>query len=137
MRSVVRVFSYLRHYPGLAAAQLGCAVGMTMAIFVFPNATRHVINEIVPDPARHGEFGWWIAVALAGFLVKDGLNAARILINNTFEQKVIFDIRSELYAKIQRLPLRWQARGGKLISCPAEICETRFSNTCVPTPPSR
>lgn len=107
MRSVVRVFSYLRHYPGLAAAQLGCAVGMTLAIFVFPNATRHVINEIVPDPARHGEFGWWIAVALAGFLVKDGLNAARILINNTFEQKVIFDIRSELYAKIQRLPLRW------------------------------
>lgn len=107
MRSIVRVFAYLRHYPGLAAAQLGCAVGMTLAIFVFPNATRHVINEIVPDPARHGEFWRWIAVALAGFLVKDGLNALRILINNTFEQKVIFDIRSELYAKIQRLPLRW------------------------------
>lgn len=80
---------------------------MTLAIFVFPNATRHVINEIVPNPARHGEFWLWIVVALVGFLVKDGLNALRILINNIFEQKVIFDIRSDLYGKIQRLPLRW------------------------------
>jgi ABC-type multidrug transport system fused ATPase/permease subunit len=107
MRSILRVFAYLRHYPGLATAQLGCALGMTVAIFVFPNATRHVINEIIPNPARHGEFWQWIWVALAGFLLKDGLNSLRILINNTFEQKVIFDIRSDLYEKIQRLPLRW------------------------------
>jgi ABC-type multidrug transport system fused ATPase/permease subunit len=80
---------------------------MTLAIFVFPNATRHVINEIIPNPQRHSEFFLWIWVALLGFLVKDGLNSLRILINNTFEQKVIFDIRSDLYEKIQRLPLRW------------------------------
>lgn len=107
MNSILRVFSYLRHYPGHATAQLLCAVGMTLAVFVFPNATRHVIDRIIPDPARHGEFGFWIALALAGFLLKDGLNSLRIFINNTFEQKVIYDIRSDLYAKIQRLPLRW------------------------------
>lgn len=107
MSSIVRVLSYLRHYPGMAAAQLGCALGMTLAVFVFPNATRHVINEIVPNPARHGEFWLWILLALLGFLARDGLNALRILVNNTFEQRVIFDIRSDLYAKIQRLPLRW------------------------------
>lgn len=107
MKSILRVFSYLRHYPGMAIAQLGCAIGMTLAVFVFPNATGHVIDEIIPNPARHREFGFWIIVALAGFLAKDGLNSLRIFINNTFEQKVIFDIRSDLYAKIQRLPLRW------------------------------
>jgi ATP-binding cassette subfamily B protein/subfamily B ATP-binding cassette protein MsbA len=107
MKSILRVFSYLRHYPGLAAAQLFCAVGMTVAVFVFPNATGHVIDKIVPDPARHGEFPLWILIALAGFLAKDGMNSLRIFINNTFEQKVIFDIRSDLYEKIQRLPLRW------------------------------
>lgn len=107
MKSIVRVFSYLRHYPGLAAAQLACAIGMTVAVFVFPNATGHVIDKIFPDPARHGEFPFWVGVALLGFLVKDGLNSLRVLINNTFEQKVIFDIRSDLYGKIQRLPLRW------------------------------
>ena len=35
------------------------------------------------------------------------LNSARILLNNHFEQRVIYDIRSDLYAKLQRLPLRW------------------------------
>jgi ATP-binding cassette subfamily B protein/subfamily B ATP-binding cassette protein MsbA len=107
MNSIPRVFAYLRHYPGHAAAQLFCAIGMTLAVFVFPNATRHVIDVIIPDPARHGEFGFWIALALGGFLLKDGLNSLRIFINNTFEQKVIYDIRSDLYSKIQRLPLRW------------------------------
>jgi ABC-type multidrug transport system fused ATPase/permease subunit len=107
MKSILRVFSYLRHYPWLAAAQLVCAIGMTLAVFVFPNATGHVIDHIIPNPERHGEFPFWILVALAGFLIKDGLNSLRIFINNIFEQKVIFDIRSDLYAKIQRLPLRW------------------------------
>ena len=107
MKSILRVFSYLRHYPGLATAQLLCAVGMTLAVFVFPNATGYVIDRIIPNPSRHGEFSFWIFAALLGFLVKDGLNALRIFINNIFEQKVIYDIRSELYEKIQRLPLQW------------------------------
>lgn len=107
MKSILRVFSYLRHYPGLAVAQLFCAIGMTLAVFVFPNATGHVIDKIIPNPARHHEFSFWIFIALLGFLTKDGLNSLRIFINNVFEQKVIFDIRSDLYHKIQRLPMRW------------------------------
>ena len=78
-----------------------------MAVFVFPNATGYVIDQIIPNPARHPEFMFWILTAFGGFLVKDGLNSLRIFINNIFEQKVIFDIRSDLYEKIQRLPLQW------------------------------
>ncbi len=107
MKSILRVFSYLRHYPGLAAAQLFCALGMTLAVFVYPNTTGYVIDKIIPNPARHSEFGFWIGLTLLGFFIKDGLNALRIFINNIFEQKVIFDIRSDLYEKIQRLPLQW------------------------------
>lgn len=107
MKSILRVFSYLRHYPGLAIAQLLCALVMTLAVFVFPNVTGFVIDEIFPNPARHGEFYFWIIVALGGFFIKEGLNSVRIFINNIFEQKVIFDIRSDLYEKIQRLPLQW------------------------------
>jgi len=80
---------------------------MTLGVFVFPKTTGFVIDKIIPDPARHGEFGFWICVALAGFFVRDGLNSLRIFINNIFEQKVIFDIRSDLYQRIQRLPLQW------------------------------
>ncbi len=107
MKSILRVFAYLRHYPGMAAAQLFCAVGMTLAVFVFPNTAGYMTDHIFPDPQRHDEFGLWIAIAVLGFLVKDGLNSLRIFLNNSFEQKVIFDIRSDLYAKIQNLPLRW------------------------------
>src|SRR5690606_37131654 len=55
----------------------------------------------------HDEFSFWISIALLGFLANSGLNSLRIFINNIFEQRVIFDIRSDLYEKIQRLPLRW------------------------------
>lgn len=107
MKSILRVFGYIKHYPFHALAQLACAIGMTLATFVFPNATRHVIDEIIPYPARHGEFGFWVAMTFLGFVIKEGLNGLRIVVNNIFEQKVIYDIRSDLYDKIQRLPLRW------------------------------
>ncbi|MBU6327957.1 MAG: ABC transporter ATP-binding protein, partial [Verrucomicrobia bacterium] len=107
MKSILRVFGYIKHYPFHALAQLACAIGMTLATFVFPNATRHVIDEIIPYPARHGEFGFWVAMTFLGFVIKEGLNGLRIMVNNIFEQKVIYDIRSDLYDKIQRLPLRW------------------------------
>ena len=107
MKSIFRVFSYLKRYPKLASLQLFCALGMTVALFVFPNITRYAVDNILPNPARHGEFSFWVFIALLGFLGRDGLNALRIFINNHFEQKVIFDIRSDLYGKIQTLPLNW------------------------------
>lgn len=107
MQSIFRVFSYLRNYPLLASSQLLCAIGMTAAVFVFPKATGYVVDHIIPNPTRHGEFFFWICIAFFGFLAREGLNALRILLNNVFEQKVIYDIRSDLYEKIQRLPLQW------------------------------
>src|SRR5205085_992847 len=47
-----------------------------------------------------------ILVGLA-MLVQRGLDYVRLLLNNTFEQKVIFDLRRDLYSHIQTLPLRW------------------------------
>jgi len=107
MHSVLRVFSYLRRYPLLAGAQFVCATVMAVSVIFFPSVTRIVINEILPDPARQKELGFWVLLGLLSFLIKDGLNCARIFVNNHFEQNVIYDIRSDLYRKIQRLPLRW------------------------------
>ncbi|MCH7224572.1 ABC transporter ATP-binding protein [Haloferula sp. A504] len=107
MNSVLRVFSYLRRYPGLATAQFFCATLMAVSVIVFPSVTGFVIDKIIPDPARHAELMFWVLVGLGSFFLKDGLNCARIFINNHFEQNVIYDIRSDLYRKIQRLPLPW------------------------------
>ncbi len=107
MNSVLRVFSYLRRYPGLAAAQFFCATLMAVSVIFFPSVVRFVLNDILPNPARHAELTAWVLIGLASFFLKDGLNCARIFVNNHFEQNVIFDIRSDLYRKIQRLPLNW------------------------------
>ncbi len=107
MKSILRVFSYLKRYPKLASLQLLCAVGMTAALFVFPSITGYSVDKILPDPSRHHEFLFWVIMALLAFFARDGLNSLRIFINNHFEQRVIYDIRSDLYGKIQLLPLNW------------------------------
>lgn len=107
MKSILRVFSYLKRYPKLASLQLVCALGMTAAVFVFPIVTGYATDNILPNPDRHGEFLFWVIMALLAFAAREGLNSTRIFINNHFEQKVIYDIRSDLYGKIQTLPLSW------------------------------
>jgi ABC-type multidrug transport system fused ATPase/permease subunit len=107
MNSVLRVFSYLRRYPGLAVAQFVCATLMAVSVIFFPKITQIVIDDVIPNPEKHGQLTLWILLALASYFLKDGLNCARIFVNNHFEQNVVFDIRSDLYRKIQRLPLYW------------------------------
>ncbi|MFT6178579.1 MAG: ABC-type multidrug transport system fused ATPase/permease subunit [Akkermansiaceae bacterium] len=80
---------------------------MAGSVIVFPLIAGHIYDVVIPSGNANGDFYMWIAIALSGFFLKDGLNCLRILLNNHFEQSVIFDIRSDLYSKIQRLPLRW------------------------------
>jgi ABC-type multidrug transport system fused ATPase/permease subunit len=105
MKTIVRVFAYVRRYPGMAAGTLACALLSTAMVVVFPKITQVVIDEV---RAGRGERLLGLVLAAAGaFLVRDVFNALRIVLNNTFEQRVIFDLRSDLYAHIQQLPLRW------------------------------
>ena len=105
MRTILRVFRYLRKYPGWALGTLGCALASTVLVIVFPKVTQLVVDEVREG---RGERVWMlVSTAMAAFIARDGLNALRIILNNTFEQKVIFDLRSELYSHIQQLPLRW------------------------------
>ena len=86
--------------------QLICAVVGTLLAIVFPNVARLVLDEAVPKQRGDLLIQYTLLACLAYF-GRDLLNSLRIMINNTFEQKVIFDIRSDLYEKLQRLPLKW------------------------------
>ena len=86
--------------------QLICAVVGTLLAIVFPNVARLVLDEAVPKQRADLLIQYTLLACLAYF-GRDLLNSLRIMINNTFEQKVIFDIRSDLYEKLQRLPLKW------------------------------
>lgn len=106
MKTILRVVSYLRRYPILASAQLACALLGTIAVIIFPKITGYLIDVVIPNGDR-GLFLILVGAALGGFLLRDGLNCLRIMLNNVFEQKVIYDFRSDLYQKLQRLPVRW------------------------------
>lgn len=106
MRTILRVLSYLKRYPGLAGAQLACAVLMTLLVIVFPTVTKLITGEVIPQ-RQFDRLVPLAMLAVGAFFLTNLFNALRIILNNTFEQKVIFDIRSDLYHKIQRLPMRW------------------------------
>ena len=106
MGTVRRVFAYLKRYPLLALGTLSCAVLGTLMVIVFPAVTKKVIDEVLVQH-RPERLRPLVLVAALAFLLQHGLNSLRIILNNTFEQKVIFDLRSDLYSHIQMLPLRW------------------------------
>ena len=106
MKTVWRVFSYLKRYPWMAAGTLTCAILSTLMVIVFPAATKWIIDDVV-HAQRPDKLLPLIMLAAGAFLVQHGFNALRLVLNNTFEQRVIFDLRSDLYSHIQLLPLRW------------------------------
>jgi ABC-type multidrug transport system fused ATPase/permease subunit len=106
MKTVWRVFAYLKRYPWLAAGTLTCAIVGTLMVIVFPSVTKWIIEDVV-RANRSDKLLPLILLATFAFLVQHVFNSLRIILNNVFEQKVIFDLRSDLYSHIQLLPLRW------------------------------
>ncbi len=106
MRTVWRVFAYLKRYPWMAAGTLSCAVVSTLMIIVFPAVTKFIIDDVIAGH-RPELLLPMVGLALLSFFLQDLLNGLRILLNNSFEQKVIFDLRSDLFQHIELLPLRW------------------------------
>ncbi len=105
MKTVLRVFSYLRRYPFWAAGTLACAICTTLLVTVFPKVTQLAIDDV---RTGRGDRLWTLTFcALGAFFLRDAFNAVRIVLNNSFEQKVIYDLRSDLYSHIQHLPLTW------------------------------
>src|SRR6266404_3704656 len=47
MKTVWRVFCYLKRYPALALGTLGCAIVGTLMVIVFPGVTKWIIDDVV------------------------------------------------------------------------------------------
>jgi ABC-type multidrug transport system fused ATPase/permease subunit len=106
MKPIRRVFAYFRRYPLLALGMLACAILKTLMVIVFPWVTKNVVDIVIRQ--NHPEKLIPLAIyALLAALLQNGLNSLRLILNNTLEQRVIFDLRSDLYSHIQLLPLRW------------------------------
>lgn len=147
MKTILRIFSYYNRYPKLAIAQLMCAILMTAMLPVFPEMSGKVYTEVVKkfessstsynpiEPSVNKEVHspefkaesiqkviTFALIALLAFFLRELFNCLRIIINNIFEQRAVYDLRSELYDKLQRLPVKWfdSRRTGDIMTRVAE-----------------
>src|SRR5260221_211619 len=112
-----RVAVYLKPYKLLAASTMGSALMSLGFSFAYPQLIQTVIDEVITK--RQAEKLIPVILALLGaFLMRDIFNGLRILINNTLEQNIIFDMRRDVYARLQRLPVNYfdQRASGDLMT---------------------
>jgi ATP-binding cassette subfamily B protein/subfamily B ATP-binding cassette protein MsbA len=114
---VRRVGVYLRPYKLMVFGTVGCAVLSLAFGFVYPKLTSVIIDDII----KQQRYEWLTPAALGlavAFLFRELFNGLRILINNSLEQNVIYDMRRDVYARLQRLPITWfdQRASGDLMT---------------------
>src|SRR5439155_1148920 len=66
MKTVWRVFTYLKRYPWMAAGTLTCAILSTLMVIIFPTVTKWIINDVIREnhPEKLAPFPLLIAGAL-------------------------------------------------------------------------
>jgi ABC-type multidrug transport system fused ATPase/permease subunit len=113
---VKRVAVYLKPYKLMAAGTIACALLSLIASLAYPKLTQFVVDDI--SQKRMDLLTPLLLGLLGAFLVRDLFNSLRIRINNQFEQNVIYDMRRELYGRLQRLPVNYfdQRASGDLMT---------------------
>jgi ABC-type multidrug transport system fused ATPase/permease subunit len=111
-----RVAVFLRPYRALATANILCALLATGFGLAFPKFVQLIIDDVTSG--RRRQFLWPAACLLGAFLLRDLANILRIMVNNIFEQNVIYDMRRQVYARLQRLPVGYfdQRASGDLMT---------------------
>src|SRR5690242_16242785 len=101
----------------MAAGTIGCALFSLGFSLTYPKLTQFVIDDVIGHK-RTDLLLPMILGMLGAFLLRDLFNGLRILINNTFEQNVIYDMRRDVYARLQRLPVNYfdQRASGDLMT---------------------
>src|SRR6266540_1984367 len=101
-----RVAAYLRPYRWMAAGNVACAVLSLAFALTYPQLMRLIIDQVIGE--KRVELLTPVMLGLLGaFLLRDWFNSLRIRVNNIFEQKVIYDMRRDVYARLQRLPVNY------------------------------
>ena len=101
----------------MALANIGCALASLGCAFAYPKLTQQIIDVVIAE-RRKDLLLPVILLLLGAFLLREVFNALRIRINNQFEQNVIFDMRRDLYSRLQRLPVTYydQRASGDLMT---------------------
>jgi ATP-binding cassette subfamily B protein/subfamily B ATP-binding cassette protein MsbA len=67
-----------------------------------PWLVKIVIDDVI-QAGRPGLLGWAVAGLTGAYALKNVFASLRIRLNNTLEQRVVFDLRDQVFAALQRL----------------------------------
>jgi ATP-binding cassette, subfamily B, bacterial len=132
MKYLPRVFQYLWPYRRMASLSAGLTILAALVALLSPWPLKVVVDHVlgsqpwprslgvVSDLFGDGKFGLLVAVVIAGLLIEallHGIGVIQSYVTTSFEQKMILDMRSDLFAHAQRLSLAFHdhQRSGGLI----------------------
>ena len=106
MTTLWRILRYIGRYPWRAVLAFFLAVSATALVLALPMATKEFIDTAIPN----GDMDLVLKLALitvAAIALRQALLMSRTFANTAFEQRIVHDLRLDLYDKVQRLPVRW------------------------------
>ena len=124
MGVIGRVSQYLLAHRSLFALTMFFAVLMVGTAIAIPKVVEQVLVGVAAAvgqtdlEAAFRQLGVGMLVIALLYLASEGFNGLRILINNTLEQRVLLTMRSEIHAKLLRLPVSFydQRKSGDISS---------------------
>ena len=106
MPTLLRIFRYAGRYPWHAMGTFLLAVIATALVLVLPAISKVFFDEVIPANAIDRILPL-AATGIGAIALRQVAIMLRNICNSAFEQRMIHDLRVEVYQKIQRLPLRW------------------------------
>jgi ATP-binding cassette subfamily B protein len=106
MHTLLRVFRRSLSYPWRAFGSLLMAIACTLLVLVLPGVTQRFIDVVIGQH-RADLLIPTAAIGISAILVRQILFTLRTFYNNALEQRLIHDLRVQLYDKLQRLPVKW------------------------------
>ena len=106
MKSLLRILRYIRPYHSLALMTLACAGLTTVLELIPPWLTKVVIDEVIQGQ-RADLLPWIIAGLIVTYGMRNIFGSLRIRFNNTLEQKVVYDLRDQVFSALQRLSISY------------------------------
>jgi len=106
VKSLLRILQYIRPYRLLAIGTLASAAMTTLIELAPPWLMKIVIDDVI-QVGRRDLLPWVIGGLVGAYVLRNVCASLRIRLNNTLEQKVMYDLRDQVYSALQRLSLSY------------------------------
>jgi len=101
---LIRIFSAVKRYPGMACLSLFLSLIIASLVLVAPIMTERFMGEIIPNNRKDLVLPMTL-LAVILVVVRQVLVMWNTVLSTSLEQKLIHELRQKLYRKVQRMPL--------------------------------